>query len=96
MFELQDVKPESGMRIAIVASRFNQFIVDVYFCGSGITEMQNTGHSQLRFFSVVLCDIFFDILIYIYRSNFSSALILNYCNCFANVLDDCTYYKQFV
>ena len=28
MFEIQDVKPESGMRIAIVASRFNQFIVD--------------------------------------------------------------------
>ena len=28
MFELDEVKPESGMRIAIVASRFNQFIVD--------------------------------------------------------------------
>ena len=28
MFEIQDVKPDSGMRIAIVASRFNQFIVD--------------------------------------------------------------------
>lgn len=28
MFEIQDVRPDSGMRIAIVASRFNQFIVD--------------------------------------------------------------------
>lgn len=28
MFEIQEVKPDSGIRIAIVASRFNQFIVD--------------------------------------------------------------------
>ena len=34
MFEIQDVKPDRGMRIAIVASRFNQFIVDQLLQGA--------------------------------------------------------------
>lgn len=34
MFEIQGVKPESGMRVAIVASRFNQFIVDQLVAGA--------------------------------------------------------------